>query len=90
VSCNITVGKFHTAPRLVRKSVAAARRRAELPESAAAARPFCRRRRRGVTGLGLLWHPRYYIDNENLTGICLLQAKIWQAKLTQMLRLSDI
>jgi len=28
------------------------RRRAELPESAAAARPFCRRRR-GATGLGL-------------------------------------
>jgi len=38
------VGTFHAAPRHARK--AAARQRAELPESAAAAR-------RGATGLGL-------------------------------------
>jgi len=52
-SCNITVGTFHAAPRRARKAALPARRRAELPESAAATRQFCRRRRRGATGLRL-------------------------------------
>jgi len=49
-SCNITVGTFHGAPRLARKAALPARRTAS---SAAATRQFCRRRRRGATGLRL-------------------------------------